>query len=135
MGVYAFGTSAGFMLAFIILGEMVKRDRDEWRPAWFGIGLTVLILGACSAALVRNRALQTEPEFKSSSNADEHSFTFWQAIASPVFWTFTIAISFYGLIVAGTSLFNESILAERGFDKAVFVTITQFGVPVGLGTT
>ena len=36
------------------------------------------------------------------------------------------------MVVAGTSLVNESILAERGFDKVVFVNVTQVGIPIGL---
>jgi hypothetical protein len=52
--------------------------------------------------------------------------------ASPAFWAFALATSFYGLVVAGTSLFNESILAERGFSKEIFLNVTVIGIPVGL---
>jgi MFS family permease len=131
MGVYAFATSAGFLGAFALLGSVVKRYPDEWRQPWFGIGLGVLIIGAASAVLVRNRWLDAgkSPE---TSESPEQSSTLGRALRSPVFWTFSLSISFYGLIVAGTSLFNESILAERGFDKRVFVNITMLGIPAGL---
>ena len=37
------------------------------------------------------------------------------ALRSPAFWVFGIASSLYGLAASGIGLFNESILAERGF--------------------
>jgi MFS family permease len=131
-GVYAFCTSAGFLSAFMVLGELVKRHPNEWRPIWAGIGLAVLALGLLGGLLVRNRFLDADPAGASSAEPAEESFTLGQALRSPGFWTFSLATSFYGMVVAGTSLFNESILAERGFDKAVFVTVTQIGIPIGL---
>jgi MFS family permease len=132
MGIYAFGTTAGFLVAFVILGSIVRQNPDEWRPAWFGIGLVVLLLGVVAASLVRNRVLETGSTSEIGSVSSDLSFTVRQALASPAFWTFSLGISFYGLVVAGTSLFNESILAERGFDKRIFVRVTQVGIPVGL---
>ncbi len=132
MGVYAFGTSIGFYTAFWIVGIFIKQNPDEWRPAWAGIGLAVLILGACSAALVRPRVIETGAGPSPTPDFSETSVTFWQAMACPAFWTFTLAISFYGLILAGTSLFNESILAERGFNKDVFIYVARIGIPIGL---
>ena len=43
---------------------------------------------------------------------------------TPAFWVFGLATSFYGLVAAGMSLFNQSILAERHFGRDVFLTIT-----------
>jgi MFS family permease len=132
MGVYAFATSAGFLTAFLLLGAVVRRHPDEWRSSWASIGLAVLILGVLGGALVRNRFLGPDPAHPETGGSSEGSFTLGQALRSPTFWTFSLATSFYGLVVAGTSLFNESILAERGFDKAVFVNVTQLGIPIGL---
>jgi MFS family permease len=132
MGVYAFATTAGFLAAFVVLGEIVKAHRDAWRPAWAGIGLAVLGLGLVGGLLIRNRYLQADPAAGRSSDTGEVSFSLGQALKSPAFWTFSLATSFYGMVVAGTSLFNESILAERGFDKVVFVNVTRIGIPVGL---
>jgi MFS family permease len=131
MGAYAFCTSAGFLGAFIALGAVVKRHPDEWRAPWAGIGLAVLLLGLLGGTLVRDRFLEARGAEPAEGGA---SFTFAQALRCPGFWTFTLATSFYGLVVAGTSLFNESILKERDFDKAVFVTVTQLGVPIGLAS-
>jgi MFS family permease len=132
MGVYAFITSAGFLEAFVVLGWFVRKYPDDWRPAWAGVGLAVLVLGPLGGLLVRNRYLDADPARRNEPGPAEGSFSFGRALTSPTFWTFSLATSFYGMVVAGTSLFNESILAERGFDKGVFVTVTQIGVPVGL---
>jgi MFS family permease len=132
MGVYAFATSAGFLTAFMVLGAVVQQHPTEWRASWAGIGLAVLVLGLLGGALVRNRSLEAIPAPAESEGSTEGSFTLGQALRSPTFWTFSLATSFYGLVVAGTSLFNESILAERGFDKGVFVNVTRLGIPIGL---
>jgi len=132
MGVYAFATTAGFLGAFTILGEFRIRHPDEWRRYWAGIGFAVLLLGLVGGALVRSRFLDDDPAGAHNDFGTEASFTLRQALCSPAFWTFSVATSFYGMVVAGTSLFNESILKERGFDTAVFITVTKLGVPIGL---
>ena len=39
---------------------------------------------------------------------------------TPAFWVFALAASVYGLVASGIALFNESILAERGFDPTTY---------------
>ena len=48
------------------------------------------------------------------------SKTLWQALSTPAFWVFGLASAVYGLIASGIALFNESILAERGFDASTY---------------
>ena len=60
--------------------------------------------------------------------------TLGQALQTPAFWVFSLAISFYGLIAAGTSLLGQSILQERGFDLNVFLTITTVTPMIGLAS-
>ena len=48
------------------------------------------------------------------------SFTLRQALLTPAFWVFGIAGAVYGLVASGIALFNESILAERGFDASTY---------------
>jgi MFS family permease len=132
MGVYAVAVSAGFFTAFRILGTIVKAHPAEWRLPWAGIGIAVLLLGALGGLLVRKRFLEADPAQAAGDESVEASSTLGQALLSPTFWMFSLGTSFYGMVVAGTSLFNESILAERGFGKAIFVNVIQVGVPVGL---
>jgi len=136
MGVYSVLVSAGFLSAFWILGEVVKRSPDDWRAAWAGIGITVIAAGLLSGALIRQRLLDTRPSEKEEpTEADaEISRTLGQALRTPAFWTFAVAVSFYGMVAAGTSLFNESILQTLFPDdtKRIFVNVTRLAIPVGL---
>jgi MFS family permease len=132
MGVYAAATTAGFLAAFAVLGAVVKAAPDAWREPWAGVGVGVLVLGVVGGLMVRNGALEADPAKTAAAGLAGDSHTLGQALLSPAFWTFSVTTSFYGLVVAGTSLFGESLLAERGFDKAVFVNVTLLGIPVGL---
>jgi MFS family permease len=46
--------------------------------------------------------------------------TLGEALRTPAFWVFAIASALYGLVASGIGLFNESILAERGFAPAIY---------------
>ncbi|MGH9385522.1 MAG: CynX/NimT family MFS transporter [Vicinamibacterales bacterium] len=46
--------------------------------------------------------------------------TLTQAVGTTAFWTFAIGAALYGLVASGIGLFNESILAERGFGPDVY---------------
>jgi MFS family permease len=41
-------------------------------------------------------------------------------MSTPAFWTFSVGAALYGLVASGIGLFNESILAERGFGADVY---------------
>ena len=47
-------------------------------------------------------------------------YTWTDALATPAFWTFAVGAALYGLVASGIGLFNESILAERGFGPNVY---------------
>ena len=62
-----------------------------------------------------------EPDgIKESGYEKATGFTLAQALATPSFWVFGISSAVYGLIASGIALFNESILAERGFDPSTY---------------
>jgi hypothetical protein len=172
MGVYALLTSAGFLVAFAILRQVVLQEPalpvvgantlgllassggagpllassalfpgraqfpSAWRAEWAGIGVAVLVAGALSAFLVRNRLLDADPARQdgAAGGPAEASLTLGQALRSPSFWTFGLAVSFFGMVSAGTSLFNETILGDLRFDKRVFLNVTLVGIPVGLAS-
>ena len=43
-----------------------------------------------------------------------------EALATPSFWVFAVGTALYGLVASGIGLFNESILAQRGFGPDVY---------------
>jgi cyanate permease len=113
------------------LREVIQRDPDEWRRPWAAIGVAVAVTGVLFLLLVRNRSLDA-PTSAIAAAGSQASRTLGQALRSPTFWVFALATSFYGMVVAGTSLFNEKILAERGFEKEVFLNVVIVAIPAGL---
>lgn len=139
MAIYTILMSIGFMIAFPVVGTAVTTS--GWRSAWAGIGGAILLglvpLGwllaratpeACGLALEGEKQGEEKPEVAAIA------FTLWQALRTPAFWVFALASSVYGLIASGIALFNESILAERGFDATTYyysLVITALTALVG----
>ena len=124
MGIYSVVMSMGFMLAFPLVGSVVLNE--GWRTAWAGIGWCLLPgLAAIGWVLARRGpeecglALENDPN--PVADADERaSFTWSEALRTPAFWVFAVASSVYNLVASGIGLFNESILAERGFSAGIY---------------
>jgi MFS family permease len=125
MAVYALLMSVGFMAAFPLVGSIVLAY--GWRAAWAGIGVALIALLAPMAWLF----VRSVPEdIAESIDGLDHAVeaardttagaTLGEALATPAFWVFAIASALYGLVASGIGLFNESILAERGFAPGVY---------------
>ena len=134
MGVYALVMSVGFMVAFPVVGSLVLSR--GWRVAWALVGIS-LMLGLASLAwfLVR-REPDTNVELEVSADegptASVTDASLAGALRSPAFWVFGVASSLYGLAASGIGLFNESILAERGFPPDVYHTALAITAITGL---
>jgi MFS family permease len=131
IGIYSFLTAIGFMAAFGIIQNLLEKMSLDWKTLWSGIGWCLIFVGGLGVVLFRER-LTANPSSSEDENKDS-SWTFGRALGSPAFWVFGIATSFYGLVASGMSLFNQSILAERKFDRDVFLTITTMTPMIGLG--
>ena len=125
MAVYTIVLSVGFMLAFPIVGATVINY--GWRTAWTAVGLTLLFgLAPLSWLLLRRTpeacGLTPDGERPMEDRVADviGGHTLWQALSTPAFWVFGLASAVYGLIASGIALFNESILAERGFDASTY---------------
>jgi MFS family permease len=64
--------------------------------------------------------------------APASSSDLWTALRSPAFWVVALASSMYGLIASGIGLFNESILAQRGFGPEVYYNALAVTAITGL---
>jgi len=147
MGIYALAMSIGFMIAFPIVGAVVLAH--GWRLAWAAIGLALVAgLAPMAWTLVRatpdtigevmdgDRAARPEavqnPAPVAAGEPLAASATLAEALRSPAFWVFGLASSMYGLVASGIGLFNEAILAERGFEPGVYHTALAVTAITGL---
>ena len=144
MAVFSLSTSVGFMMAFPAVGVVVQAW--GWRTAWFGIGALLIALLAPAAWIVVRRSpeswglapdhgagiAETPAGREAIEELTGHSWS--MAVSTPAFWVFAIGTALYGLVASGIGLFNESILAERGFGADVYyrtLVITALTALVG----
>lgn len=128
MGIYSLLVGIGFIVAFPSVGAAVLKY--GWRTAWSGVGaFLVLILVPLAWVLVRDLPGKDDVEQAPLLMSD---LTMWEALRSPAFWIFALSSSVFGLVYSGISLFNESILAQRGFDASVYHTVLVVSTMLGL---
>ena len=118
MAIYSIVMSIGFMIAFPVVGSMVQSS--GWRTAWLAIGIALLaVLAPLSLFLARRTPHVTQAS--TGRRATQLDGVTWQeAVSTPAFWTFSVGAALYGLVASGIGLFNESILAERGFGPEIY---------------
>lgn len=134
MGVYSLLIGVGFIAAFPGVGQAVLKV--GWRQAWSGVGwFLVLALAPLAALAVRNNpedhGLRLDGDIEEQpSNLDD--LTVWEALRSPAFWVFAFSSSLFGLVYSGISLFNQSILEQRGFNATTYHTVLVISTMLGL---
>lgn len=123
MGIFSVLLSMGFMAAFPVIGNAVQQH--GWRAPWATIGWAlILVLAPLGFLLVRRGPesiglkLESRPATQETSAGPD--FTWLNALRTPAFWVFALASSTYNLVASGIGLFNESILAERGFAANIY---------------
>jgi MFS family permease len=132
MGVYSILVGIGFIAAFPSVGQAVLAF--GWRTAWLAIGVLQLIVMVPLAWFV----VGDHPEGERLAAAGAGStdgltdLGLWAALASPAFWVFALSSALFGLVYSGISLFNQSILQERGFDAATYYEVLAISTFVGL---
>ena len=130
MAAYSIALSIGFMLAFPLVGAAVQAW--GWRRAWLWVAIGLGAGLAPIAWLVVRRGPEaigllpdgdTTRELAASGTAadiEAAGYRVSEALATGAFWVFGIGAALYGLVASGIGLFNESILAERGFNHDVY---------------
>ncbi|HEY2839584.1 MAG TPA: MFS transporter [Pirellulales bacterium] len=136
MGVFAVLLTFGFIGSVLTMGAAV--DAWGWRPAWQSLGLIVLGLATLFWLFVRStpEGCGLPPDEAPTIELSEvdrcGDFTFRQALWTPAFWVLALGSGAFNLVWSGVTLFNESILAERGFGPNVAVEIMAILTGVGL---
>jgi MFS family permease len=135
MGTFSVIMAVGFMAAFQF-GRLFRAA--DWRTLWGGMG-AVLLLGLAPLAylLVRDDPEGCGLPADGQSEAIEPpavGHTLGQALRTPAFWVFGVASSLYGLIASGISLFNESILQERGFGTSTYYHVATLTTGIALAS-
>jgi MFS family permease len=129
MGVYSVLLSLWFAAAFGLVGYSVSVL--GWRTAWSQIALSlVLVVTPLVLLVLREPArkthdnLPTDPTSRLGAPAD---LTLADALKTGAFWLFAGSAAAFNLAASGLGLFNEAVLAERGFDQGtyhVFLALT-----------
>jgi MFS family permease len=134
MGIYSLLVGLGFIAAFPSVGAAVVAF--GWRTAWSGVGWALLLVVAPIAWIVgRNGPEERSTEFDSIEQADRPALadlTLSAALRTTAFWLFALSSSLFGLVYSGISLFNQSILEQRGFDASVFHQVLVISTLLGL---
>lgn len=125
MAIYALLMSMGFMIAFPIVGAVVLAR--GWRVAWAALGVALVAVVAPLAWIFgrstpESVGQQLDGGLASPADAPvvRVQWTLVEALGTPAFWVFALGSSLYGLVASGIGLFNESVLAERGFAPGVY---------------
>src|SRR6185295_11211959 len=132
MAVYSVVMSVGFMVAFPVVGSIVQRR--GWRIAWLSLGCVLVgVLAPLAWAIVRRGpeacGLQADGDAAPSPRAARpdverapamDGYVWRDALGTAAFWIFAAGTALYGLVASGIGLFNESILAQRGFGAEVY---------------
>ena len=129
--VYTVLLTLGFMVAFRVVGSVILTQ--GWRAAWSDIGLALAGLAALSWLLVRHQPESSVTPANAGAESIADGFELREALRTPAFWMFAGATSLFGLVSSGLSLFNQAILAERGFDAATYYNTLILTTFVGLG--
>lgn len=125
MGVYSFLLSMFFIAAFLIVGKAVRVD--GWRSAWSAVSMALLFFVApVILAFMRDAPKSTAK----TATSDRSGRSLREALRTGVFWVFAGGAAFFGLVSSGLGLFQEAVLAERGFDRQTYEHL--LGVSTGM---
>lgn len=130
MGVYSVVMTMLMAVSYAMIFDRVQQH--GWRDAWAGVGWTLLMTSVPITLLAFSAPRDRSREFGAESANALQGATLIEALRTPCFWVFAGSISFFGLVSSGVSLFQQRILAERGFDAAMFRNVMILGLPIGM---
>ncbi len=129
MGVYSVLLSVLFAAAFVAIGASVRTG--GWRLAWLQVAIGLAFVVTPMVVL-----FMQEPGVQraaAAASADSSTgLTLAAALRTPAFWVFAGATSLFGLVSSGLGLFNEAVLAERGFNQETYHTFLAASAMIAL---
>jgi MFS family permease len=117
MGVYSVLLSVFFAAAFTVVGGIVTDS--GWRQAWAGIAFALAFFVVPAALFITKPQAGTTPSIQANPGSTG-GMTLSASLGTSAFWVFGGATSLYGLVSSGLGLFNEAVLAERGFSQEIY---------------
>lgn len=121
-----------FMVVFGVLGAVIREA--GWRTAWSGIAMSLFVLTPLAFFFPRRLLLASQDSFESG-------FSLYECLHQPLFWIYSSGIALFAGVQSGIGLFNEALLAERGFDRETYhhflagtAIISLIGQGLGGGT-
>lgn len=135
MGLFTALLTIGFIGSTLGVGHAVQHW-VTWRVMWQGMAVSLAALALLGGWLTRSTpesagVTPDPPAAEIDTGADQRDFTLRQALLTPAFWVFVLGTSMFNLVWSAITLFNESILAERGF--APDVAVQTMGILTGVG--
>ena len=125
LGVFSALVALGFATAIPLIGGAM--NQENWRGNWLGIGIVLIIFSALAFSFVPRLRLSED-----ASDTEEISIGWLDAIQTVTFWTFTLSVALYYLVMSGMTLFSESILKDLGFERSVYITAMISMMAAGL---
>ena len=136
----AFYAMLGMPMHLVLIGFVgwsLNTAHLNWRTVWAMVGVALVFLSLTAWCLPTKSILKTasnqDNEFD-SAHPLAGGYTLWQALQTPAFWLFSVTISIWGMIYAGTALFNQDIFRERGFDSTLYFKILSYSTIVALAS-
>ena len=123
MGVYSVLLSVFFAAAFVWIGGVVSSS--GWRTAWMQVAVALAVFITPVVAMFMREPgapgmVSADRGPVAADEAPSANLTLGAALRTPAFWVFAGATSVFGLVSSGLGLFNEAVLAERGFDQQTY---------------
>jgi MFS family permease len=129
MGVYSVLLSVFFAAAFVGIGATVRTG--GWRLAWLQVAIGLALVVTPTVLLFMREPRGVDAGARSPSPVPG-GMTLSAALGTPAFWVFAGATSLFGLVSSGLGLFNEAVLAERGFDQQTYHTFLAASALIAL---
>ncbi len=128
MAAFAVLLTFGFIGSVLGMGHLI--ESMQWRSAWSYLGWILIALAPFFWVFGPSSLASIEKD--GGDDSFEMQVTLAQAIRSPIFWLLIACSSMFNLVWSGVTLFNESIMRERGLDANDSAQIMAILAGVGL---